>query len=275
MAYRFSTSSLSRTTNLPPIYNFTAMGWFRLPATPAANGAFFSFGLTTGAYIELYTNTALNFRVFSSGSAAASENLVVGRWYHMALVCRSSSAGAMEGWLNGRLVVTGNPSNSAAAQKIFIGNTNDGENVNAYGEAFKIFNRAMNGDEIAAEMQYVVPLAVANCVSWHAGDPGNHLLDSATFNNWTAAGAINWEESGAPIPFSPYMLPMLASGAAVNLVSLAGSVAIAGTSVRRTATTKTASVATAGGLLRSLARSLNGSVSSAASLSKSPIKSLS
>ena len=212
MAYRFNSSSLSRTTNLPNVFNFTMMGWFRLAATPAANGAFFSFGNVSGAYIELYTNTSLNFRVFSSGSAGAAFNLVVGRWYHMALVCRGSSAGQMEGWLDGRLVVTGNPSAGTLSEKLFIGNTNDGENVNAYGEAFKIFNRAMNGDEIAAEMQCVVPLNVANCVSWHAGEPGNHLIDSATGNRWTAAGTINWEESSPPIPFSQYLFPMMEGG---------------------------------------------------------------
>ena len=111
MAYRFNASSLNRTTNLPPIYDFTVMGWFMLPSTPAGNGAFFSFGTTAGAYIELYTNASLNFKVFSSGSASAPFNLVVGRWYHMALVCRSSSAGGMEGWLNGQLVVTGTRGN--------------------------------------------------------------------------------------------------------------------------------------------------------------------
>ena len=144
MAYRFNASSLNRTTNLPPIFNFTIMGWFMLPSAPTANGAFFSFGTTSGAYIELYTNSSSQFRAYSSGSASASETLVTGRWYHMALVCRGSANGNMEGWLNGKLVVTGNPSNSAVAQKIFIGNTNDGENVNAYGEAFKVFGRSLN-----------------------------------------------------------------------------------------------------------------------------------
>ena len=90
MAYRFNASSLNRTTNLPPIFNFTIMGWFMLPSAPTANGAFFSFGTTSGAYIELYTNSSSQFRAYSSGSASASETLVTGRWYHMALVCRGS-----------------------------------------------------------------------------------------------------------------------------------------------------------------------------------------
>ena len=96
------------------------MGWFRLPSTPTGNGAFFSYGNTTGAYIELYTNSALQFKVFSSGSAAASFNLVTNRWYHMALVCRANGSGGMEGWLDGKLVVTGNPSNTVVAQIVIV-----------------------------------------------------------------------------------------------------------------------------------------------------------
>ncbi len=262
MAYRFNSSSLSRTTNLPNAFNFTMMGWFRLAATPAANSAFFSFGNVSGAYIELYTNTSLNFRVFSSGSASAPFNLTVGRWYHMALVCRGSSAGQMEGWLDGRLVVTGNPSASTLSEKLFIGNTNDGENVNAYGEAFKIFNRALNGDEIAVEMQCVVPLNVANCVSWHAGDPGSHLIDSATGNNWTAAGTINWEESSPPIPFSQYLFPMMEGGGAVNLLSLAGAITTSGAPTKKTSTAKVGAITPSSGLIKAIYRALSGSVSS-------------
>src|SRR5206468_3430471 len=111
-----SGDELRRTTGLPPITNFTMMGWFRLTGDNHTYSTLLglSHASSSGAYLTMMCcgNGSRQVSVWNGAGLAFGSNLALGTWYHVAMTVSGGGAGQFKVYLNGALDITanGNPS---------------------------------------------------------------------------------------------------------------------------------------------------------------------
>jgi hypothetical protein len=274
---RFDASgdSLSRTTNLPPTNLLTILGWFKVTASSASNQAFFSIGLTTGDYHEILALPSMALESWSNGGGAFSgTTLTVGRWYHIAATINGTSAGSFLTYLNGKLDITGD-AGSILNQKLFIGNTSDGEWMNGNAASVEIYDRALSAGEIKARylssmppkdraLNSYFPIVPGPARAFDASGYGRHLTNNGTLT----------DEAGPPLtaPMSRRVIGKR-PGAAYSQAAagtLTGSGALTKQARKIVASTLTGS----GALVRQIAKVVAGTLTGLGSLSRQANKAL-
>jgi hypothetical protein len=212
MSVRFdgSADALTRTTNLPPIATWTIMGWFKISVDRNAFSCFYNFGHATNS-LAVYTietladGTTLSF--YDGDTTTNGSALTVGTWYHIATAVAGTGAGQALTYLNGVLDITAAGDVDPTADKLWVGNDIDVEFLNGCAAAIKIWNVALTGAEVAAEMWQYTPVRITNLNAWHPMLAANvaGLIDDQSTNQrtWTQGGSLA-SESGPPIPWRRY-----------------------------------------------------------------------
>jgi len=220
MAVRLSAAeALYRTSDLPTNTNLTMCGWFRMivdtndfatcfaVVAPSSSDADSVQTDGSGTTMGTYTN---------NDNWSLGPNWSLNTWYHVAMVCNSSS---VDYYLNGVLESDGNDGHSSVtSQSIVVGSYHHSTLVDEFnGEvAFvKVWDDILTQAEIANEMWTIVPQKQENIHLWSPLFPGSteRVKDySGNGRNWTEGGTITdavgppiaWDLSG-PVPLAPQL----------------------------------------------------------------------
>lgn len=207
MAIRIAaaTGALSRLTNIPPRTGCTVMGWGRIITDRNNYSTFYSAGTATGGEHSMQTsNDGTTLNVWNGTTEVTGTNMVVGRWYHMAMVMDPTN---LTVYLNG-VQDCQVAANGLAFTGCRFGNTvagGDFLNGNLFG--WKMWNQPLTRAEVRTEIQQVAPVRLASLNSWFAFDnPATMLLEGGRYKPGrveyalTSTGAITYEDSPL-VPF--------------------------------------------------------------------------
>jgi hypothetical protein len=204
---------LFRTSNLPPIGNFTMMGWFKFVGDTNAYSAFLRLGheSTSNGY-NLLRCCGGGWRELDlwngAGIWTALNSFQLGSWYHLAVVVSGSGAGQVKTYVNGALALTsaGNPNVTAA--RFSIGNDTHQEWLNGNAAAVKLYDVALSGAEIAKEMNALAPVRTSNLNSWYPlQSSGTATLDYSGNNRPLSQGGTLLTDSNGPPVTTGYTTP--------------------------------------------------------------------
>lgn len=150
-------SNIARTTNLPPITNFTVMAWMRMTATTATYTTLFSLGASgsTQYYAMNFSSDGLSLRLWNYVNSWTYGVITVGRWYHLAMALTPTT---FLGYVNGSLALTGALNASIVAQAMRFGSSFSSGLFNGRLAAIKVWNRGLAAGEIQAEMFSALPV---------------------------------------------------------------------------------------------------------------------
>ena len=211
MAIRFDSSSeaLTRTASLLD-YNspYAITWWFHFTVNTGGYGQMMSLSGGTGDYDGLYINGAqLEMYVSHSSSetGAVGSSLVVGNWYHLAIVREGFTS--LKVYLNGALDIT-NLDN--VTTRVAVAQNDIDQRSGVTGEAFngrvcavKAWSTSLTLAEVNSEMNTIRPI---NQASLHAFWPmfpgsGERIKDySGNGRDWTEVGTLT-DEDPAPVSY--------------------------------------------------------------------------
>jgi Concanavalin A-like lectin/glucanases superfamily/Bacterial Ig domain len=162
---------LRRTTGLPPITNFTMMGWFRITGDNHTYSTLLglSHATSNAAYLTMMCcgNGWRQLSVWNGGGMVSGSNLTLGTWYHVAMTVEGSGPGQLKVYLNGALDITANGNPGIPAERLSIGNDSYRDWMQGEAASVKVYNVALTPAEIAQEMTSYVPLRTADLNSWY------------------------------------------------------------------------------------------------------------
>lgn len=201
-----STDALSRTSGNPTITSFTMMAWVRwtsysgwhLPLTIGQNAS--------GAYYTMGTSPDFSNNLIIGNSVGYSTTTTptTGTWYHIALTCSGTGAGALLGYRDGAQVLSLAGSGTPTNAKMWFGNTPDSDFHNGEIMAGKVYGAVLTADEISAEMRQIMPVRLVNLNSWLPlvdASASNFTVNWAGVNGDFTAGGTLTTASNAPIPW--------------------------------------------------------------------------
>lgn len=194
------TAYLYRSTNLPPVTNYTMCGWVNLFAGNGTFSQFATFGTDAGDQMnQLGLDTTGLVMDFWTGADHTGSTLVARRWYHVAMAVSGSGANLSLAYLDGRLDVT-TSSLATTATDLWIGGSHNAEFVNGRFSNWHVYNRALTVDELLAQMRSARPLFGASLNAWYpmknAGTAGYDA--SGNGNHMTMNGILYSEQGGMP-----------------------------------------------------------------------------
>ncbi|HKX31495.1 MAG TPA: LamG domain-containing protein [Blastocatellia bacterium] len=202
MAIRFDAIADNYFRSTSPTFPNTIMFWVKIVvdlnnfcvmiAWDGAN----DFYLGTGG-----NGTILEFYPGPGAAGIDGTDLIVGQWYHVAIVSGAGTGASRNIYLNGALDIS-TTSDEPPSGLLYIANDANDEWINASMAALKIYNAVLTQREIQQEMRQYKPVRKSDihlfCPMLDVGTGGNDF--SGNGRNLTAGGTLTTED-GPPIPW--------------------------------------------------------------------------
>lgn len=199
MAVQFPTTAAfySRTTNLPGTV-WTWGSWIYVSATTVQS--FFSYAGATNPVNLGMRGFAEQFKLTGGGSDSNGTTLIVGTWYHAAIVHNGTAGTNLFAYLNGVLdlsVAAGDPGTPSI---IRLGLNNFGDGFSGGMHASKLYTAALTAAELQQEMRSTMPSRTANLNGWSPFLVAEATDYSGNGNAWTVNGTPITVD-GPPVPW--------------------------------------------------------------------------
>src|SRR5262249_15797226 len=126
VAFDAPADGLTRTTNLPPITNYSMMGWFRITGDNHAYSTLLGLSHATlsNEYVVMlcWGNGWDSISLWTGNAFVTGGSVTLGTWHHLAITVAGSGAGQVKVYLDGAVTITADGNPAIPSQLLSIAN---------------------------------------------------------------------------------------------------------------------------------------------------------